>query len=113
MLTRWFGIFHLPLLPVCVCVCTNRQVGEDAEGAVQKSNQVDQVVAGAQTPASRGRGHPVVVGQLQELVDLGVEVGIDLRLCCMASVLKRFEDLALNPTDFGVFGKTKQQNKGK
>lgn len=74
-------------------VGTNGQVGEDAEGALQEGDQVDQVVAGAQAPASGGRCHPVVVGQLQELVDLGVEVGVDLRLRRMTSVLQKVEDL--------------------
>lgn len=74
---------------VFVCVCTNRQVGEHAEGAPQESDQVDQVVADVQGGAAlRRRRHPVVVGQLQELVDLGVQAGVDLRLGRVAGVLQ-------------------------
>lgn len=71
-----------------VCVCTYRQVGEHAEGALQEGDQVDQVVAGVQSPASLHRGHPIVISQLQELVDLGVQAGVDLRLGCVTSVLQ-------------------------
>jgi len=73
---------------VCVCVCTNGQVGEHAEGALQESDQVKQVVAGLRSPASRHRRHPIVIRQLQELIDLGVDVGVDLRLGRVASVLR-------------------------
>ena len=70
-----------------LCECTYRQVGEDSEGAPQKSDQINQVVAGAKILASLRRGHPVVISQLQELVDLGIQVGVDLCLSCMTGVL--------------------------
>lgn len=77
---------------VCVCVCihvfTNRQIGEDTEGALKKSNQVNQVVAGSQILASGHRSHPVVISQLQELVNLCIQAGVDLRLCSMTSILR-------------------------
>lgn len=67
---------------------THRQVGEDTEGALQEGHQVQQVVAGRRRrPAGHAR-HPVVIGQLQELVDFGVEAGVDLRLGRVASVLR-------------------------
>ncbi len=56
----------------CACVCTNRKVGEHTESALQESDQVYQVVAGLQIPASLHGCHPIVISQLQELVDLGV-----------------------------------------
>ena len=81
------GVSMCVCVCVCVCVCTNRQVGEHAERAVQKSDQVDQVVAGGHSPAPLHRGQPIVISQLQELVDLGVEVGVDLRLRRVTGVL--------------------------
>lgn len=73
---------------VFVCVSTHRQVCEDTEGALQESDQVYQVVAGGwRSPAYLHRGHPVVIGQLQELVDLCVQVGVDLCLGRVASIL--------------------------
>lgn len=81
---------HSVFTRVCVreCVCTHRQVGEHTEGALQEGDQVDQVVAGVQSPASLHRGHPIVISQLQELVDLGVQAGVDLRLGRVTSVLR-------------------------
>ena len=73
---------------VCMCVQTNGQVGEDAERALQKSDQVDQVVAGRQGPAPLHRYQPIVIDQLQELIDLGIQAGVDLRLRRMTGILQ-------------------------
>lgn len=62
----------------------HREVGEDGEGAAQEADEIHQVVAG---PAARLQRHPVVVCQLQELVDLLVEVGVDLLLGGVPGVL--------------------------
>lgn len=69
-------------------MCTNRQVGEDAEGALQKSDQVDQVVARSQSAASLHCRQPIVISQLEELVDLGVQACVDLRLRRVTSILQ-------------------------
>lgn len=114
---------QLPCVCVCVLVCTNRQVGEDTEGALQKSDQVNQVVAGGQVLASRHRGHPVVIGELQELVDLCVQAGVDLCLCGMTSILQgnitgrsgRYEDINWQVRElcgFMLYGRTKKRGKG-
>lgn len=76
------------LVSLCIGACTNRQVGEHAEGALQESDQVNQVVARLQSPAFVHRRHPIVVSQLQELVDLGVQAGVDLGLGGVTGVLQ-------------------------
>lgn len=72
---------------MCARACTNRKVGEDSEGAVQKSDQIDQVVAGTQGSASWSRSQPIIISQLKELVDFGVEAGVDLSFSSMTSIL--------------------------
>ena len=54
--------FCAGVFAVYVHVYTNRQVGEDTEGALQKGDEVNQVVTGIQTAATLHWGHPVVVG---------------------------------------------------
>jgi len=61
-----------------------REVGEHSKRAAEKANEIDKVVAGL---AARLHGRPVVVRQLQELVYLLVEVGVNLLLGSMAGVL--------------------------
>lgn len=57
---------------------------EDGKGAAEKGNKVHQVVTGLPSGLS---GHPVIISQLQKLVDLLVQVGVDFFLCSMAGIL--------------------------
>lgn len=73
---------------LCILSKAHRQVCEDLEGAAQKVDEVHEVAAG---PAVRLGHAPLVVGQLDELVDLLVELGVDLAFCCVPGILKTKE----------------------
>lgn len=65
---------------------THRKVSEDLEGGTQEVDEIHQVPGGAAV----GLGHvPLIVGQLDELVDLLVELGVNLPLCSVTSILGR------------------------
>lgn len=60
-------------------------MSEDLEGAAQEVDEVHEVAAG---PTVRLGHAPFVVGQLDELVDLLVELGVDLALGRVPGVLE-------------------------
>ena len=63
----------------------HRQVGEGAERGPQEGDQVDQEGGGG---AGRLGQQPVVGGQLEELVDLGLQLAVDLLLRLGPDVLE-------------------------
>lgn len=57
---------------------------EHSKRAAQEANEIHKVITG---PAARLQSHPVVVCQLQELVNLLVQVSVNLLLSSVAGVL--------------------------
>lgn len=61
-------------------------MSEDLEGGTQEVDEIHQVPGGAAV----GLGHvPLIVGQLDELINLLVELGVNLPLCSVASILEK------------------------
>jgi len=63
---------------------THREMSEDLESGAQEVDQVHEVSRGAAVRLSHA---PLVVRQLDELIDLLVELGIDLSLCSVTGIL--------------------------
>lgn len=69
---------------------THRKVSEDLEGGTQEVDEIHQVAGGAAV----GLSHvPLVVGQLDELVDLLVQLGVNLPLRSVTSILEERKHL--------------------
>lgn len=74
-----------PVVSPPIWAWAHRQVCENLEGATEEVDKVHEVSAGS---AVRLRHAPLVVGQLDELIYLLVEFGVDLTLCWMPGILK-------------------------
>lgn len=72
----------------CVCMRSYGEIGENTEGTLQKRYQVNQVVTGFNM-VSLGRNQPIIVSELQKLVNFGIQAGVNLCLSCMTSILQQ------------------------
>jgi len=73
------------------CACgrnTHGQVSKHCKGATEESNEVTQVVTGLSTSLYC---RPIIISQLQKLINLLIQVGVDLLFSSMPCVLYKEE----------------------
>lgn len=67
-----------------LCANTHRQVSEHCKGATEESDEVTQVVTGLSASLCC---RPIIISQLQKLVNLLIQVSVDLLFSSMPRIL--------------------------